>query len=189
MCNVLYLQCPSDRSLAVEGCDCPSGLPGLPGLPGPMVRHCLTMHPSGLLRPFACYLIKTHIKLFTVWTQGFRGEKGREGPPGPDGKPVSRIITGISRIISGSGGLDKCVTVMIYSSTRGNQERREHLESLVEMDRTWVKHQEHFLIFSKLYVIILFLHLQGEAGEPGQKGERGLEGPKVCRFWDFHCHY
>lgn len=66
MCNVLYLQCPSDRSLAVEGCDCPSGKPGLPGLPGPMVRHCLTMHPSGLLRPFACYLIKTHIKLFTV---------------------------------------------------------------------------------------------------------------------------
>ncbi len=39
MCNVLYSQCPSERSPAVEGCDCPSGKPGLPGLPGPMVRH------------------------------------------------------------------------------------------------------------------------------------------------------
>lgn len=54
MCNVLYLQCPADRSLAVEGCDCPSGKPGLPGLPGPMVRLFFNyMHPSGLL--------KTHI--------------------------------------------------------------------------------------------------------------------------------
>lgn len=45
-----------------------------------------------------------------------------------------------------------------------------------------VKHQEHYLITLKLCIIILFFHLQGEAGEPGQKGERGLEGSKVCRF-------
>ncbi|XP_053507894.1 vWFA and Collagen domain-containing protein [Ictalurus furcatus] len=29
-------RCPTDRSRAVEGCDCPSGKPGPPGLPGPM---------------------------------------------------------------------------------------------------------------------------------------------------------
>ncbi len=90
----VIFQCPSDRSPAVEGCDCPSGKPGLPGLPGPMVRHvfklCILMYwQAYLLGSFAClaHLIKTHILI--VWMQGFRGEKGREGPPGPDGKPVS----------------------------------------------------------------------------------------------------
>ncbi|KAF4076384.1 hypothetical protein AMELA_G00213700 [Ameiurus melas] len=32
----IYSACPTDRSRAMEGCDCPSGKPGPPGLPGPM---------------------------------------------------------------------------------------------------------------------------------------------------------
>lgn len=78
-----YPQCPSDRSPAVEGCDCPSGKPGLPGLPGPMVRHFSTLHPIGWTDKLAevfCslgHLIKTHnSSLFQRRaSEGRKGEK------------------------------------------------------------------------------------------------------------------
>ncbi|RXN25255.1 collagen alpha-1(XXI) chain-like protein [Labeo rohita] len=50
-------RCPSDRSPAFEGCDCPSGKPGLPGLPGPM------------------------------GFRGEKGREGPPGPDGKPGKP------------------------------------------------------------------------------------------------------
>lgn len=62
--------------------------------------------------------------------QGFRGEKGREGPPGPDGKPVSTAELLVAFIIRFG-----CVITMICLFTRGSQEKRDHLESLVKMDR------------------------------------------------------
>ncbi|XP_016299338.1 collagen alpha-1(XXI) chain [Sinocyclocheilus anshuiensis] len=57
-------RCPSDRSPAVEGCDCPSGKPGLPGLPGPM------------------------------GFRGEKGREGPPGPDGKPGKPGEKGASG-----------------------------------------------------------------------------------------------
>ncbi|XP_016430855.1 collagen alpha-1(XXI) chain-like [Sinocyclocheilus rhinocerous] len=57
-------RCPSDRSPAVEGCDCPSGKPGLSGLPGPM------------------------------GFRGEKGREGPPGPDGKPGKPGERGASG-----------------------------------------------------------------------------------------------
>ncbi|XP_077078132.1 uncharacterized protein LOC143731275 [Siphateles boraxobius] len=57
-------RCPSDRSLALEGCDCPSGKPGLPGLPGPM------------------------------GFRGEKGREGPPGPDGKPGKPGEKGASG-----------------------------------------------------------------------------------------------
>ncbi|XP_072524587.1 uncharacterized protein, partial [Salminus brasiliensis] len=57
-------RCPADRSLAVEGCECPSGKPGPPGLPGSM------------------------------GFRGEKGREGPPGPDGKPGKPGERGAPG-----------------------------------------------------------------------------------------------
>ncbi|XP_065132826.1 uncharacterized protein [Paramisgurnus dabryanus] len=57
-------RCPLDRSLSVEGCDCPGGKPGLPGLPGPM------------------------------GFRGEKGREGPPGPDGKPGKPGEKGASG-----------------------------------------------------------------------------------------------
>ncbi|XP_016146306.1 collagen alpha-1(XXI) chain-like [Sinocyclocheilus grahami] len=57
-------RCPSGRSPAVEGCDCPSGKPGLPGLPG------------------------------TMGFRGEKGREGPPGPDGKPGKPGEKGASG-----------------------------------------------------------------------------------------------
>ncbi|XP_042567960.1 collagen alpha-1(XXI) chain-like isoform X2 [Cyprinus carpio] len=66
-CEIYYVdndRCPSDRSPAIEGCDCPSGKPGLPGLPGPM------------------------------GFRGEKGREGPPGPDGKPGKPGEKGASG-----------------------------------------------------------------------------------------------
>ncbi|XP_050978409.1 vWFA and Collagen domain-containing protein [Labeo rohita] len=152
-------RCPSDRSPAFEGCDCPSGKPGLPGLPGPMGfrgekgregppgpdgKPGKPGEKGAFGEPGRDGQKGEAGEPGQKGERGLEGSKGEMGPPGPPG-PSGPIGTGFSKLdlddlaVQGSKGMPGEPGEMGPPGKPG---------------------------------------LNGEPGKPGQPGLPGLAGPK-----------
>ncbi|TRY89275.1 hypothetical protein DNTS_014787 [Danionella cerebrum] len=192
----IYSVCSSDRSLAVEGCDCPSGKPGLPGLPGSMGFRGEKGRegppgpdgkPGKPGEKGAPGELGTHGLKGEAGEPGQKGERGLEGPkgqmgpPGPPGPLVStekldhrenldhRVSLGLRVYLDWlvPRAYEGFLEKWVQLDLKGREVYQELLALLDPQDRRDPQAQSEHLA-SKVF--------QGDSGTSGPKGSQGEKG-------------